>query len=63
MSQAPKLMEGGNYIMEGMKTKAKENTFLIFSMDEEVGALARALKIFQVFLYSRSKVFTVHDYA
>ncbi|KAA0183685.1 hypothetical protein HAZT_HAZT008811 [Hyalella azteca] len=38
-------MEGGNYILEGMA--ATESTFLIFSMQEEVGALARALKIFE----------------
>lgn len=44
--QSPKLMEGGKYILEGME--AVKSTFLIFSMQEEVGALARALKIFEV---------------
>lgn len=42
---SPKLMEGGNYIVEGLE-KIK-SIFLIFSMQEEVGALANALKVFE----------------
>lgn len=42
---SPKLMEGGNYILEGMG--AVKSTFFIFSMQDEVGALGRALKIFE----------------
>uniref|UniRef100_A0A2P2HVN7 phenylalanine 4-monooxygenase n=2 Tax=Hirondellea gigas TaxID=1518452 RepID=A0A2P2HVN7_9CRUS len=41
----PHLKKGGNYIMEGME--AVKSTFLIFSMQEEVGSLARALKVLE----------------
>lgn len=39
-------MEGGQYIVEG--DEEAKSTTLIFSMSEEVGALANALKVFQV---------------
>lgn len=39
-------MEGGNYILEGLE--AEKSTFFIFSMKEEVGALAKALKVLGV---------------
>ena len=39
-------MEGGNYIVEAQD--ALHSTFFIFSMKEQVGALAQALKIFEV---------------
>lgn len=39
-------MEGGQYILEGEEDA--DNTTIIFSMSEEVGALANALKSFQV---------------
>ncbi|KAF2359016.1 Phenylalanine-4-hydroxylase tetrameric form [Trinorchestia longiramus] len=45
LGTTPKLMGSGTYILEGRE--ASESTFLIFSMEEEVGALARALKIFE----------------
>ena len=41
-------MEGGQYILEG--DEDANSTTIIFSMSEEVGALANALKSFQVCL-------------
>ncbi|XP_021957625.1 protein henna isoform X2 [Folsomia candida] len=40
----PILMQGGNYIREGKDSH--KSTAIIFSLKEEVGALAKALKIF-----------------
>jgi len=48
----PMLMKGGNYIREG---KDSTSTSIIFSLKEEVGALARTLKIFH-----DSKVNLIH---
>ncbi|XP_071524848.1 protein henna isoform X1 [Panulirus ornatus] len=45
MHDKPTLMEGGQYIVEG--DEEAKSTTLIFSMSEEVGALANALKVFQ----------------
>ncbi|XP_042870956.1 protein henna-like isoform X1 [Penaeus japonicus] len=45
MHEKPTLMEGGQYILEG--DEEAKSTTIIFSMTEEVGALANALKIFQ----------------
>nr|XP_045590045.1 protein henna-like isoform X2 [Procambarus clarkii] len=45
LSEKPTLMEGGQYILEG--EEEPRSTTIIFSMAEEVGALANALKIFQ----------------
>lgn len=39
-------MEGGQYIVEG--EEEAQSTTVIFSMSEEVGALANALKTFEV---------------
>lgn len=57
----PTRMEGGQYILEG--DEADQSTTLIFSMKEEVGALANALKIFQVRkkllgLYRKIEIYT-----
>jgi len=41
----PVLMKGGNYIREGKDSH--KSTCIIFSLKEEVGALAKALQIFQ----------------
>nr|XP_027232883.1 protein henna-like [Penaeus vannamei] len=45
LHEKPTLMEGGQYILEG--DEEAKSTTIIFSMTEEVGALANALKIFQ----------------
>lgn len=45
----PILMQGGNYIREGKDSH--KSTAIIFSLKEEVGALAKALKIFDVSLH------------
>merc|ERR1711970_755537 len=42
--EGPKLQEG-QYIVEG--SKSMKSTFFIFSMEETVGALAKALKVFE----------------
>lgn len=39
---------GGQYIHEAEETGAFHTNTVLFSMKEEVGALARVLKIFQV---------------
>jgi len=39
-------MKGGNYIRPGKDSH--QSTAIIFSLNEEVGALAKALKIFDV---------------
>ena len=41
-------MEGGNYIREGKDSH--KSTCIIFSVQEELGALAKALSIFEVFI-------------
>lgn len=47
VSRQPTLMDGGNYIKEGKD--AAKSTCLIFSPKaDEVGALARSLKMFEV---------------
>ncbi|XP_076032905.1 phenylalanine hydroxylase isoform X2 [Oratosquilla oratoria] len=45
MPNQPILMEGGQYIVEGQDIA--KSTTLIFSMQEEIGSLAKALKVFQ----------------
>lgn len=45
-------MKGGNYILEGMD----KSTCIIFSLNEEVGALANALSIFKVRRESQAPV-------
>lgn len=52
----PKLLKkkGSGYIMDD--TKASNKEILLFSMSEEVGALARALKIFEVRLKKKKYI-------
>ncbi|XP_055613023.1 protein henna-like, partial [Uranotaenia lowii] len=44
----PTLVEGGSYIMEGVASDEAKNLSIIFSpLQEEAGALAKMLKIFE----------------